>query len=604
MGVEPGFQIEEPSKTPTAWQAADLIVGYLEQLGVRYVFGVPGGAIEPFLNAVARSSRLGGVTPVIARHETNAAFMAHGYHQASGRMGVCFATTGPGAANMVNGVASAYENNVPMLAITAQTALANFGRGALQDSSCNGIDTVGIYKYFTCYNSLVSHVSQLEHKLASAVIAAFQPPFGPAHLSIPMDVLKSPIAERTLSYNLNRYTVSPALMDEHAVDAFCRLLAAAKRPVFVMGGACAAVAGTVLELALLLDAAVVTTPHGKGFVSPYHPQYRGVIGFAGHATANDTLLDKSVDLVVALGTNLSEWSTNGWDKNLLLNERLVHVDNAIRHFERSPMSRLHVQGELSVVFQHVRAYLSEAGFAGERKRRRRSHTVVRLDTPERHFKLAEEDKCRSESIPLKPQRLMCELTRVFPPETRYYVDAGNSLAWAIHYLHPFDRRLAGSRERTIPLFNAAAEWASMGWAINAAIGAARADPRIPVVCITGDGAMLMSGQEINVAVQEQLPIVFIVLNDSALGMVKHGQRLTGGERVGFRIPEVDFSQIGHSLGAAGILINTIGDLEKIDVNAVIRYGKPLVLDIHIDGEEVPPISSRVRLLGGANSCRP
>jgi len=580
-----------------------MIVGYLEQLGVQYVFGVPGGAIEPFLNAVARSSRRGGVTPVIARHETNAAFMAHGYYQASGRLGVCFATTGPGAANMVNGVASAFENNVPMLAVTAQTALANFGRGALQDSSCNGIDTVGIYRHFTCYNSLVSHVSQLEHKLASAIIAAFQPPLGPAHLSIPMDVLKSPVSECTLAYDLYPYTLATAMMDENAVAALCELLSTAKKPVFVMGGACACVAGTLLELALMLDAAVVTTPHGKGFVSPYHPQYRGVIGFAGHGTANDAVMDKSVDLVVALGTNLSEWSTNAWDKNLLLNGRLVHVDNANLHLQRSPMSRLHVQGDPAAVFKRVLETLRKAGFAAERRRRRRTHTVVRLDAPKRKFKLAEEDKCRSESLPLKPQRLMCELTRLCPPETRYYVDAGNSLAWAIHYLHPFDRRMRGDRDRAVPLFNTAAEWASMGWAINAAIGAARADPRIPVVCITGDGAMLMSGQEINVAVLERLPIVFIVLNDSALGMVKHGQRLTGGEQIGYQIPEVDFSQIGHSLGAASMVITSIRDLQDVDVRAVVQEGRPLVLDIHIDGEEVPPISSRVRLLGGGSPCR-
>jgi acetolactate synthase-1/2/3 large subunit len=601
--VEPGVQFTEPNEAPGAWQAADLIVGYLEQLGVRYVFGVPGGAIEPFLNAVARSSRVGGVTPVIARHESNAAFMAHGYYQASGKLAVCFATTGPGAANMVNGVASAHENDVPMLAITAQTALANFGRGALQDSSCTGIDTVGIYRYFTRYNSLVSHVSQLEHKLAAAIIAAYQPPFGPAHLSIPMDVLKTLIEQRSLAYNLEQYTVSPSLVDKHAADAFCRMLSAARKPVFVMGGGCGSVAGTILELALLLDAAVVTTPHGKGFVSPYHPQYRGVIGFAGHTTANDTVIDKSVDLVVALGTNLSEWSTSGWDKNLLLNDRLVHVDNAVLHLERSPMSRLHVQGELSAVFEHVRRYLNDTALPFGRGRCGQSHTVVRLDKPVRHFRLAEEDKCRSDSLPLKPQRLMSELTRIFPPETRYYVDAGNSLAWAIHYLHPLDRRVAGSRERTVPFFNATAEWASMGWAINACIGAARAEPDIPVVCITGDGAMLMSGQEVNVAVQEQLPVVFIVLNDAALGMVKHGQRLTGGERVGFEIPTVDFSQIGHSLGAESMVIRDLKDLQSVDVDAVMRNRRPLLLDVHVDGEEVPPISSRVRLLGGSGSCR-
>jgi len=253
--------------------------------------------------------------------------MAHGYYQATGKLGVCFSTTGPGATNMINGVASAYENHVPLLAITAQTALSNFGRGALQESSCTGVNTVGIYSHFTRYNTFVSHVNQLEHKIASSIIAAFQPPGGPVHLSIPIDILRSRHVSDQVSFNLPSYLDPPSLLDETAVAKLCELLVTAKKPVFVIGNSCAASVGTLLELALLLGAPIITTPHGKGLVSPYHPLYRGVVGFAGHLSANNTLSDSKVDLIVAAGTNLGEWSTNGWDKDLLLNERLVHVDD-------------------------------------------------------------------------------------------------------------------------------------------------------------------------------------------------------------------------------------------------------------------------------------
>ena len=136
-------------QTEEAGELGDLLISYLEQLGVEYVFGIPGGAIEPLYNALARSERRGGPRAVISRRETGAAFMADGYARNTGKLGVCCATTGPGATNLITGVASAYENNIPMLVITAQTALSTFGRGAFQESSCTGINTVGLFGHCT-----------------------------------------------------------------------------------------------------------------------------------------------------------------------------------------------------------------------------------------------------------------------------------------------------------------------------------------------------------------------------------------------------------------------------------------------------------------------
>lgn len=161
-------------------EMGDLLVAYLNQLGVEYVFGVPGGAIEPLYNALARSERNGGVRAVVARHETGAAFMADGYARNTGKLGVCCSTTGPGATNMITGVASAYENNVPMLAITAQTAISTFGKGAIQDSSYTGINTIGLYQHCTRYNTLISHPAQFEQKLSAAIMSAMGSPAGPA----------------------------------------------------------------------------------------------------------------------------------------------------------------------------------------------------------------------------------------------------------------------------------------------------------------------------------------------------------------------------------------------------------------------------------------
>lgn len=146
------------NRNTTVYDAADLMVHALELLGVEYVFGVPGGAIEPLYNALARSARRGGPQAVVARHECGAAYMADGYARETGRMGVCIATSGPGATNLITGVACSYENNVPLLVITGQPPIHSFGKGALQESSCTGINTVGMFRHCTRYNSLVSHV--------------------------------------------------------------------------------------------------------------------------------------------------------------------------------------------------------------------------------------------------------------------------------------------------------------------------------------------------------------------------------------------------------------------------------------------------------------
>ena len=584
------------SAIPVA-DTADLLVAYLAQLGVEYVWGVPGGAIEPLLNAVARGAAHGGPRPVVARHETGAAFMAHGYHSATGRLGVCFATTGPGATNLITGVASAYANEVPMLVLTAQTALKNFGRGALQESSCTGVDTVGMFRHCTRYNTLVSHPAQLEIKLARAILAAFQHPYGPSHLSLPMDVLKAPAPVSDPSFDLSRQIHSPAQVDHQAVQALVELLMKARHPVFVVGAGCAQAVGSLLELAVRLQAEVVTTPHGKGLVSPYHPLYRGVFGFAGHADARRALAADNADLVVAAGTNLGEWATEGWDPELLVSRRLVHVDESRSNLHQSPMARLHVHGNLVAVFD---ALLKKVEGSKKMPRETSIHAMAaeHKGPRRRHFRLANEGKWQSDATPIKPQRLMYELGRRLPPATRYFADVGNSMAWAIHYLLPFDRRVAGRRVENVPIFQVSTEWASMGWAIGAAVGAARARSDMPVVCITGDGALLMSGQELTVAVQEHLSLLFIVLNDAALGMVKHGQRLNGAEQVGFELPRVNFADAAQAMGARGHVVRSPADLAALDLEALCRAGGPVVLDVHVDPAEIPPMSARLKVLRG------
>lgn len=586
---------------------ADLLVAYLEQIGVEYVFGIPGGAIEPLYNALARSARRGGLRHILARHESGAAFMADGYARESGKLGVCCATSGPGATNLITGVACAYDNNIPMLVITGQPALPAFGKHPLQESSCTGIDVLGMFRHCTRYNSLVSHPEQLEAKLVAALQRATRPTRGPVHLTVPLDVFRSPTALHAPSYDLHHLLAPASLVDEGAVATLCRMLTDARKVVLLVGGGCGDAAGSILQFAALNGAILVTTPEGKGLVSPYHPLFRGVFGFGGHTSAEAALRDDSVDLILAVGTSMGEWNTGGWSESLL-NERMVHIDESEDHLSRTPMARLHVRGRIPSIFDRVmeKMYGAQQDVATEVRHQVEADAVLHEGNP--FTMLSDTDKYESDAVPIKPQRLMRELGRLFPPTTRFLADTGNSVSWATHYLHPRDsrigeRRLGGERKPSPGRRKTSGGWlrvtmnfAPMGWAIGGAVGTAAANPDSPVVCITGDGSMLMNGQEISVAVAERQTVIFVVLNDRALGMVKHGQRLAKAEQIGCDMPPTDFAALARALGAEGHTIRSPQDMAGLDIDALCKRKGPTLLDVLIDASEVPPMNVRMRVL--------
>lgn len=613
--------VDRPTPSAVSFRNSDLIISYLEKIGVEYLFGVPGGAIEPLYNALARSEARGGLRSVVSRHETGAAFMADGYTREKGVMGVCCGTTGPGATNLITGVASAYENEIPLLVLTAQTALCTFGKGASQESSCTSMNTLGMFQHCTRYNSLVSHPAQMEHKLVSAIMAAHQSPCGPVHLSVPVDVLDTPVVMNDYNLDVNIVRHRESQVNPEVLGRFLKEVEAARKIVFVVGVGASRDASAVLDLAGLLGAEIVTSIDGKGLISSYHPLYRGVFGFAGHTSAVETLRNPDVDLVVAFGSNLCELASGGWDEESLLNDRLIHVDPVAMHFLRSPMARLQVIGSIGKVCQFLIENISSIATGDSSlpvdigTSPGTANPAVRPLMP--HCTLAEPNKYMDDSVPLKPQRLMRDLGQMFPASTRFLADIGNSFAWATHYLHPVDRRLGnrrsperadyldpGRRRQRQPRVDAATyragiEFASMGWAIGAAVGTAFANRDCPVVCITGDGSMLMSGQEITVARMEGLSIVFVVLNDAALGMVKHGQKLANAEEIGYELPTVDFEMFARAMGVDSYSIRSPEDLSRLNVEDLCTRGSPTLLDVYIDPDEVPPMGLRVELLNAS-----
>lgn len=598
---------------PSTIGAASLIVSYLEAIGVDYVFGVPGGAIEPLYNAMAVSMRRGGLRPIVARHEAGAAFMADGYTRETGKIGVCIATSGPGATNLITGVACAYDNDVPMLVITGQPSLPVFGKGALQESACTGVNTVGMFSHCTRYNTLVSHPEQLETKLIQALMRASEAPYGPVHLSIPLDILRGTVEQRLSPQGLQKLLQKPSLVDDEAVRDLFLALQAQRKVALIIGGDSGEAIDAIIHFAEMTDSCFVTTPDAKGLINPHHPLYRGVFGFAGHRSAQEAL-NEDVELIMAIGTSLGEWTSAAWS-NSVLNRKLVHIDASDEHLRHSPMARQHVRGRIRTVFErlldmmHIEQEALGMPWSPATSRHARQAAVA----------LREPDKLHSEATPIKPQRLMMELSRRFPPTTRFVADAGNATAWAIHYLESRNNRRLGLVPTPGSINHEAAnkawcgerrhdhagwlrvlmDFAPMGWAIGAAVGIARGKPHCPVVCLTGDGSYLMNGQEITVAQDEGLTVVFVILNDSALGMVKHGQRLAGAERIAFELPTVDFALMAQSMGVPGHVIRSPEDFESLDMGQILARKGPTLLDIRIDGEEVPPMDLRMQTLEGS-----
>ncbi len=595
--------IEFSSKNKKNIDAGELLIRYLEQIGVEYVFGVPGGAIEPIYNALARSERRGGPKAVVARHEAGAAYMADGYMRETGKLGVCIATSGPGATNLITGVSCAYDNNIPMLAITGQPALPSFGKGALQESSCTGVDIVNMFSNCTRYNSLISHSNQVETKLVNAILRAHQAPQGPAHLSIPVDILRNPIDSAELHYDLAEQLNNKSLMvDDTAINKLFNKLSDANNVVFFIGNGAIEAIDLIIKLVDITHAQFVTTPDAKGLINPSHPSYRGVFGFGGHSSA-EKCLRNNVDIILAFGTGFGELSSSGWCDSIL-NSRLIHIDESEDNLIRSPMAKLHVKGHIRTTCARL---IEKLLISSHQKIVSTNNYTKHHLNP--HLDFENIGSYTSDANPIKPQRLMKELSDRFPPHTRFLADTGNSMIWAAHYLQPHNRRepsiyktntnqvLIEQRSHKSNWLRITLDFATMGWAIGAAVGIARGNPKCPTVCITGDGAYLMCGQEITVAAQEELPVIFVILNDGAYGMVKHGQRLAGAEPIAHELNEINFKQLAESMNIPAHIINAPDDFDNIDFDQLMNRKGPTLFDVRIDKEEAPPMTLRLKALG-------
>lgn len=561
-------------------RAAEFIIRYLEQMGVRQIFGISGGTISPLYRALAES----GIRDVLTKHECGAAFMADGYARVSGRLGVCMATAGPGATNLITGVTSAYADSIPLLVLTGQVSTEYFGRGASQEGSPETSDIVQMFKHVTRYSGLAFKASKVPELLRKALAHALHGRKGPVHLSLPSDVLRE---EMDGIPELERRLPAPsAVFDREAIRNAATALLRAKHPAMLIGNGCvlANACEEARRVAELFRIPAATTPKAKGALPEDHVLSLGCFGFSGSPLAEEYLLSGKVDVLLAVGTSFNEWATLGWKKELLPTRALLQIDIDPREIGKNYPVAVSLVGDAKTVLvellyeiQRQRNWIVPQGNGHFEELTELRARVGMMKRPER---------MESDELPLKPQRLMADLRTSLPPDALVFVDGGANRSWATHYFPALAPRT----------FFSATGMASMGYGVAAAVGAKFAAPDRIVASIVGDGGFLMNGMEVATAVAYNKPVIWVVLNDGRYGMIYHGRRILGYPTVSSEYPMCDVAKVAEGLGARGIRIYEPGEIRPSLIREIAESGVPTVLDVRIDPEEVPLIAERVSSL--------
>ncbi len=537
------------------------LVASLEAVGVEAIFGIPGGAILPVYDPLFDAN----LRHILVRHEQGAGHAATGYAQATGKVGVCMATSGPGATNLVTPIADAQMDSVPMVAITGQTPTSLIGTDAFQEA-----DICGITMPITKHNFLVQSAQDIPRTVAEAFHLASSGRPGPVLIDLPKDVLQS---STTFAWppllNLPGYNpiVTP---NGKQISQAAQLLSQASRPVlYVGGGVLKARAVTQLrQLAELTGAPVVTTLMARGAFPDSHPQHLGMPGM--HGTVSAVYALQRADLIVALGTRFDDRVTGKLD-SFAPNATVVHADIDPAEISKNRRADVPIVGDAQQVIVALLAALADqpdsAGAAA----------VARLEGWWRQL-----NKLR-ETYPLgwephtdgtmAPQYVISRLGAIAGPDTIYTAGVGQHQMWAsqfIRYEKPYTWLNSGGL-------------GTMGYAVPAAMGAKLGRPETTVWAIDGDGCFQMTNQELATCAIENIPIKVAVINNGNLGMVRQWQTLFYDKRYSNtdlgtvnRIP--DFVKLAQALGCVGLRCETETDVDATIDKAMQINDQPVVVD--------------------------
>ncbi len=562
--------------------AVQVLLDGLKAEGVRVVFGVPGGLLHPFFDAVERD---GDLDLVVVKHEQGAAFMADGYARTGGGLAVAAATSGPGATNLVTGVAVAHADGVPMLVLTGQANSATLGRGAAQESARPGMDIVGMLSSVTKYSATVSRADRVGFHLTQALRAAWSGRPGPVHLNVPVDLWRHPCPPIDAAPGRYRPVdvryVSPAELERAA-----EVLASARTPCILAGSGATSPAArrALMRLAEQLGARVATTPRAKGCFPEDHPLSLGVLGFAGHREAKRVLVDEDpVDALFVVGASLGETTTFNWDPRLARSARWIQLDVDPARIGRGYPVDVAVVGHAEVALAALSQQFSERmALRTWRARPLPARGEARFDGDEAALRA-------STSVPVTPQRWRRELVDVLPPDAMIFSDIGGHMLLNLHHLE-----VTAGQSFVLNL-----GFGSMGHGTAAPIGARLAHPDRPIVAIVGDGCFAMNGMELITAVEYDLPVVWIVENNQMHGITHHGSRMVSGRAmtsIRYRRP-LNVAGLARAMGVRTWQVQRPGEIGPA-LTAALACGAPALIDVFVDREVPPPLGDRARTIAG------
>ncbi|MHB1042191.1 MAG: biosynthetic-type acetolactate synthase large subunit [Eubacteriales bacterium] len=531
---------------------AEALVRCLEQEGVKLVFGYPGGAILPVYDALLNSS----IKHVLVRHEQGAAHAADGYARVTGRVGVCLATSGPGATNLVTGIANAYMDSIPMVCITGQVPTSMVGTDAFQE-----VDITGITMPIVKHSYLVKDPGQLPKIIRRAFHIASTGRPGPVLIDLPKDVAQAKIK---FKYPKNvdlpgykpTYNGHPAMIKQAA-----KLLMEAERPVIYAGGGVrlAGAAAELKELAESISAPVTHTLMGLGCFPGEHPLFLGMLGLHGTRYANMAVTE--CDLLVAVGARFDD-RVVARISGFAPSAKIVHIDVDPAEIGKNVQIHLPIVGDVKAVLGALLPQL---------KKRDNSQWVERVRQLKEEHPLS---YCLGGKM--KPQCVVEKIDRMMGEDAIVVTDVGQHQMWAAQYIR------VGKPDS----FVTSGGLGTMGFGLPAAIGAKMGAPERPVILVVGDGGIQMTIQELGTVAEQKLPIKIFVFNNHQLGMVRQLQEFYHDRRysaVHFQFCP-DFAALGRVYGMEGYTITSPEQLSEL-LPGIIRSPSPVIVDCIIDDEE-------------------
>ena len=546
----------------------EAVVKALEGLGVDTVFGGTGENDATLLLALKHSAK---IKTVIVRHEQAASFMACGYTMYSNRLGVCFATAGPGAFNLFSGLAVALSDSHPVLAISGFASLDWIGKGALNETS--GLhrtpDSRAMFAATTKRSYLLEDPAQTCDLLEEAVNVAFEGRPGPVHVHVPENLTHPGVSVE--NYHDVRLNVRPVVPDPAAVAAAAAALAQAirqRKRVLALIGYGAALSGAGPELRTLVERfqiPFVTTLDGKGVLPEDHPLSLGVFANSGHRGAREAF--RQADVVLAVGNSFAQNATFNFVPDLFKDKALLHINIDAT--------------EINKVYPADCALVSDARPAVAALVHELSRAVDAV-APAQVVK----DRHRSAPIPhvgpdVHPGQLAQSLSKLLPDNSIVLADAGAHLAWLGYYLE-----LSRGQSYRKP-----GSFGPMACHVNGALGVKCANPDRPVVVGCGDGCYLLSGFELLTAVQYDVPVVWIIFNDGEFKLIKLYQVATFGESGLIEFNNPDYVAYAKACGARGYRVETLADFESAFPEA-LASGQPAIIDAAITRLAIPHYSPR------------